>query len=44
MRFSLQVKTVDTILDKLGSDAFKPVKSLNAAFLDSLMMGDCTSS
>ncbi len=32
-------KTVDTILDKLGSDAFKPTKSLNAAMLDSIMIG-----
>ena len=32
-------KTVSIILEKLGQDAFKPTKSLNAAFLDSLMIG-----
>ncbi len=32
-------KTVSVILEKLGNDAFKPTKSLNAAFLDSLMIG-----
>lgn len=32
-------KTVGVILAKLGSDAFKPTKSLNAAFLDAVMIG-----
>jgi len=31
--------TVNCILDKLGNQAFKPSKSLNAALLDSLMIG-----
>ncbi|MCY3799766.1 MAG: DUF262 domain-containing protein [Chloroflexi bacterium] len=31
--------TVNCILDKLGRHAFKPTKSLNAALLDSLMIG-----
>ena len=31
--------TVNCILDKLGNEAFKPSKTLNAALLDSLMIG-----
>ena len=33
------ISTVNCILDKLGNHAFKPSKSLNAALLDSLMIG-----
>ena len=36
---SLFANTVSCILEKLGADAFKPSKSLNAALLDSLMIG-----
>ena len=35
----LFTSTVSCILEKLGADAFKPTKSLNAAMLDSLMIG-----
>ena len=35
----LFINTVHCVLDKLGSDAFKPTKSLNAAMLDSLLIG-----
>ena len=31
--------TVSTILNKVGSNAFKPTRALNAALLDSLMIG-----
>ncbi|MCY4539332.1 MAG: DUF262 domain-containing protein [Chloroflexi bacterium] len=30
--------TVESILEKIGADAFKPTKSLNAAMLDSIMI------
>ena len=35
----LFTNTVHCVLDKLGRDAFKPTKSLNAAMLDSLLIG-----
>jgi len=31
--------TVRTILNKVGSNAFKPTRAVNAALLDSLMVG-----
>ena len=36
---SIFERTVSTILDKLGSRAFKRVRTVNAALLDSLMIG-----
>ena len=35
----LFTNTVHCVLDKLGRDAFKPTKTLNAAMLDSLLIG-----